>query len=119
MYIISGPTNQRVRAGKDVTFKCTAGTDSRLHGVPTIDWHKDYEKINFNRDHRFRKDEVNSNLFMKNASTSDTGIYSCVAKLGQDRDKAEAELIVEGQCNVVLLWCASWLILAVLLGWHT
>ena len=80
-----------------VSYHCTAGTESLLDGVPVIEWRKDDKKINYGKNIRFRKDSVANTLTIRNASTEDTGLYTCVAKLGNDRDVASAQLIVEGK----------------------
>ena len=97
MYIRHGPKHTRARAGQTVTFHCSAGTDSLRNGKPSVEWRRDDERIKFNRDRRFKKDELDNTLTIFNTSIVDTGLYTCVARLGDDTDTVSAQLIVEGR----------------------
>ncbi|KAI0212372.1 hypothetical protein LSAT2_002704, partial [Lamellibrachia satsuma] len=43
----------------------------------------------------FRKTDAGSRMTISNTSVSDTGVYSCMARLGNDTAAANAQLIVE------------------------
>ena len=90
-----------------VTFRCTAGTDSLLEGVPEIEWEKDNKIVSQGKDVILRKDSGGNMLTIRNASTSDTGLYTCHAVLGQDRDFASAQLIVEGKDSYFFISCTT------------
>ena len=81
-----------MRAGSRVVFHCTAGSDNLLHGPPTIHWKRDDEKLSLNP----RIHLTANTLEITNASTSDTGLYTCTGRRGRDFDSASATLVVEG-----------------------
>ena len=107
VYIRDAPQHQRVRAGSPMRMHCTAGTDMLLFGIPVIDWEQDDEPINFAKDRRFKMDASDNSLRLTNTSTTDTGVYTCVATLEQERASASATLIVEGQSAIMSLFYAD------------
>ena len=97
-----GPHHQRVQAGMDVRFMCEAAADSLIHGLPVIEWRRDDELIDFSTDTRFTKSILDSALSIRNTTTLDTGLYTCVAAVGGESVSRNAQLIVEGEYTLFI-----------------
>ncbi|KAL5275409.1 CHL1 family protein [Megaselia abdita] len=94
--ITQAPQDYEVAAGTSATFRCNEAHDSTLN--LEIEWLKDGEPIDFDKEARFVKTNDNSLTIAKTIEL-DSGVYSCVASTELDEAKASATLIVQDVPN--------------------
>lgn len=89
------PSNQEIRRGSFVIFRCTALADPSLNY--TIDWYKDNQLLSYTG--RFVKTGEENNLKIVDVQFDDAGSYICRATTELDFDEASATLVVQDRPN--------------------
>lgn len=87
------PEYYEVLVGSKATFQCHVQCDKTL--TPSIEWHKNGKKIDFDSEPRLRLSKDNS-LTIMNATELGSDNYTCVASTELDKAEAQATLIVQG-----------------------
>ncbi|XP_037921152.1 neuroglian isoform X2 [Hermetia illucens] len=98
--ITDGPQDYEVTAGNSATFRCNAVADSSLE--LKIEWWKDGQPIEFDKEARFVQTNDNS-LTITKTMELDSGDYTCVAKTELDETQMQAHLIVQDVPNAPAL----------------
>ncbi|ESO02276.1 hypothetical protein HELRODRAFT_161527 [Helobdella robusta] len=88
------PISQEVNASSDVTFSCSATTDSSMLDKLEIKWLFNDNPIEASNS-RYRLENNNELLVLPNVQVGDSGSYTCVAGNGIDEVNKLATLIVK------------------------
>ncbi|CAH1783568.1 unnamed protein product [Owenia fusiformis] len=105
------PKDERVEKGTDTTFECDATVDPAETDNLVIEWKKNGEYIDYEREPNINKNLNTNALIITNAQVDDTATYTCVAKTSVDETEASAELVVfsvpDAPTNVVTKTCEA------------
>jgi len=94
--IIEAPESQVVNASTNVVFNCKAITDGKEKMKLKIDWLKNGELINYQREGRISKNVNDHSLTLTQVTVEDSGTYTCKASVEDlDSDSATAALTVK------------------------
>ena len=99
--IRTGPASRDVNATADVVFHCEAVTDPAEDSKLRIEWRRNGETIDYEREGRISKNMADNSLTIGSVAVGDSGEYTCIASNGLDSDEVTAQLVVKGK---ELLW---------------
>ena len=95
--IFAPPHHQTVNASADVIFRCNATTDPEERSKLRINWLKNGERIDFEREGSISKNILDNSLRITQAQVSDSGNYTCSASNELDSDSVTVLFIVKGR----------------------
>ena len=97
--IRTGPASRDVNASENVVFRCEAITDPAENSKLRIEWKRNGETIDYEREKRVSKNMADNSLTIGTVAVGDSGEYTCVASNGLDTDEVTAQLIVKGESS--------------------
>ena len=95
--IRTGPASRDVNATADVVFHCEAVTDPAEDSKLRIEWRRNGETIDYEREGRISKNMADNSLTIGSVAVGDSGEYTCIASNGLDSDEVTAQLVVKGE----------------------